>query len=152
MEMTGVERKTALITTRGLPVLQFLIKLSQVRPCLEEDIWAEWEAACWTAVSPWQPFQLSLRPLLSGGRQELYEMYSPGVHVLGRALTLILIEEQSLNRAENQRGLRDGMLSPSQNHSFTPSSKKKIKIKAALTTAPLRTNNVSCKALFYRLI
>lgn len=54
-------------------------------------------------------------------------MYGPGVHVLGRALTLILIEEQSLNRAENQRGLRDGMLTPRQSHSLTPSSKKKIK-------------------------
>lgn len=77
-------------------------------------------------------------------------MYRPGVHVLGRALTLILLEEQSLNRAENQRGLRDSMLTPSQNHSFIPSSKKKIK--DALTTALLRTNNLSCKALFYRLI
>ena len=67
-----------------------------------------------------QPEASPLRRLAGTGRDVQSWCACPG-----RVLTLILIEEQSLHRAENQRGPRDSMLTPSQNHSFIPSSKNK---------------------------
>lgn len=43
---------------------------------------------------------------------ETVQDVSPGVQILCTALTSILIEEQSLGRAENHRGLIDDLLTP----------------------------------------
>lgn len=125
---TGVENKTASLTSCRVPMLHFLINSPKSGLVQKWDIRAgRREAACWVAVSHLQAFQLSLRPLHSQVWQKMDRLYSPGMHVLCRALTLILREEQPFSRAENHRGLTDNPLAPISNHRFIPSFKEKKK-------------------------